>query len=95
MALAALWEKSPTPVGRLSCLLLAVCITASGFLTWSQRYLPILKALPTREALAEAWITPVQKIVPQGRTLLIVGNDWNPNSLYYAERSGLAFPTAD
>ena len=24
-----------------------------------------------------------------------LGNDWNPNSLYYAERKGIAFPTAD
>jgi hypothetical protein len=63
-------------------------------MTWSQRYLPILRALPTQEALADAWTKPVQTMVPAKRTLLIVGNDWNPNSLYYAQRKGIAFPTA-
>lgn len=64
-----------------------------GFLNWHQRYRPILDALPSRAELEEAWTRPVQAIVPPQRTLLIVGNDWNPNALYYADRKGIAFPT--
>jgi hypothetical protein len=75
-------------------LVLALTIAVSGFVAWSQRFLPILQALPTRDQFDAAWRKPVQKIVPPGRTILIVGNDWNPNSLYYAERKGIAFPTA-
>ncbi len=95
VAIAGIWESSPGPGPKVACLVLTVCIATSGFVTWSQLYLPILKSLPTQEALAEAWTKPVQKIVTPQRTLLIVGNDWNPNSLYYAARKGLAFPIAN
>ncbi len=33
-------------------------------------------------------------IVPTESTLLVVGHDWNPNTLYYAERKGIAYPTS-
>jgi hypothetical protein len=36
----------------------------------------------------------VHGIVPTESTLLVVGHDWNPNFLYYAERKGIAYPTS-
>jgi hypothetical protein len=95
VALAGIWECHPQSAWpRVVAIAITGCIAISGFVTWSQRYLPILRALPTQEALADAWTKPVQTMVPAQRTLLIVGNDWNPNSLYYAQRKGIAFPTA-
>jgi hypothetical protein len=95
VALAGIWQYRPqSSWPKLAAIGLTSVITISGFVTWSQRYLPILQSLPTQEALAEAWTRPVQRIVPPSRTLLIVGNDWNPNSLYYAQRKGIAFPSA-
>jgi hypothetical protein len=67
-------------------------ITASGFWAWSERFLPLLKGLPEREKLEEAWGLPVRKIVPEGRTILIVGNDWDPTAMYYSQRKGVALP---
>jgi len=81
----------PLPVAVNLCAV--VCI--AGFAAWHQKFLPLLQNLPSREALADVWIKPLQEIVPPERTILIIGNDWNPNSLYYAERKGIAFPTAD
>ncbi|MEN9469330.1 MAG: hypothetical protein RL630_1063 [Verrucomicrobiota bacterium] len=83
--------KWPAPVATVACAV--ICI--AGFAAWQQKFLPILQNLPTREKLAEVWIKPVQDSVPPDRTILILGNDWNPNSLYYAERKGIAFPSAD
>jgi hypothetical protein len=95
VALAGIWEcHSQSAWPRIVAIAITGCIVISGFMTWSQRYLPILRTLPTQEALADAWTKPVQTMVPAQRTLLIVGNDWNPNSLYYAQRKGIAFPTA-
>jgi 4-amino-4-deoxy-L-arabinose transferase-like glycosyltransferase len=96
VALAGIAEcdaKSRWPVPVAASLGAVVCI--AGFAAWQQKFLPILQNLPTREKLAEVWIKPVQDSVPPDRTILILGNDWNPNSLYYAERKGIAFPTAD
>jgi hypothetical protein len=96
VALAGIAEcdpKSHWPVPVAVSLGVVVCI--AGFSAWHQKFLPILQNLPTREQLAEVWIKPVQDSVPPDRTILILGNDWNPNSLYYAERKGIAFPTAD
>ena len=92
-ALAGIWEPlkrggwAPVAAGALSLI-----IAISGFTTWSQRFLPLLQALPARQQLDEAWCKPVQESIPAERPILIVGNDWNPNSLYYAERKGIAFP---
>lgn len=95
VALAGISEFKPEQHWpKITAITLAAAIAVSGFTTWFRNYLPILKSLPTYEQLAEVWIKPVQKVVPPERTLLIVGNDWNPNSLYYAERKGIAFPTA-
>lgn len=80
----------PLPVATALCAI--VC--AAGFVAWHQKFLPILQNVPTREALGEAWIKPVQKAVPPERSVLILGNDWNPNALYYAERKGIAYPSA-
>ena len=94
-ALAGIWECRPRRLWpQAVAATVAFVIATSGFVAWSQRFLPILQALPTREQFDAAWCNPVQKIVPPSRTILIVGNDWNPNSLYYAERKGIAFPTA-
>jgi hypothetical protein len=92
-ALAGIWECRP---GKLWPQITAVALTSmlavSGIVTWFRNYLPILTALPTREQIADAWTKPVQSVVPPERTLLIVGHDWNPNSLYYAGRKGIAYP---
>ena len=94
VALAGIAEcdpKSRWPVPVAVSLGVVVC--TAGFAAWHQKFLPILQNLPTREALAQAWITPVQQAVPPNRTILILGNDWNPNALYYAERKGIGYPT--
>jgi len=94
-ALAGIWEFKPEKHWpKVSALALILGISISGFSVWFRNYLPILDALPSHSQIAEAWIKPVQSVVPPERTLLIIGNDWNPNSLYYAERKGIAFPTA-
>jgi hypothetical protein len=95
-ALAGIAEWSPNarwPLPVAVTLCAVVCI--AGFAAWHQKFLPLLQSLPTREALAEAWTKPLQEIVPPSRTVLIIGNDWTPNSLYYAERKGVAFPSLD
>lgn len=65
---------------------------AFGFQTWHQRRWPVLKKLPTAGELAATWVQPVQQAVPPGRTLIVIGNDWNPAPLYYAQRKGIAVP---
>ena len=93
VALAGVWDFKPAtwwPKAMTIGLTMMICL--SGFLTWRARFLPMLKSLPARQQLEQAWTKPIQDIVPQNRTILIVGNDWNPNSLYYAGRKGIAFP---
>ena len=92
-ALAGIWECRPGKIWpRIVALALTLVITVSGFVTWSLRFLPILQSLPTAEQLDQAWRKPVQQMVPPGRTILILGHDWNPTALYYARRKGIAFP---
>ena len=92
-ALAGIWECRPGKVWpQIVALVLTFTITVSGFVAWNQRFLPTLKSLPTAEQLDEAWAKPVQAIVPPERTMLILGHDWNPTTLYYAQRKGIAFP---
>ncbi len=96
VALAAISESRPMkiwPQSTSAALCAVVCF--AGFAAWHSKFLPILQNLPERGKLAEVWETPIQKAVPADRTVLIIGNDWNPNSLYYAERKGIAFPTAN
>lgn len=92
VALACFDEELPNWGMGIALLVTAVAV-GFGFLHWGMRYRPITDAIPTRAQLEEAWTQPVQAVVPPERTLLIVGNDWNPNSLYYANRKGIAFPT--
>jgi hypothetical protein len=94
VALAAIVECDPKarwPVPSAIAACAAVCI--AGFAAWHQKFLPILQKLPDKEKLAEAWIEPIQKIVPPERSILILGNDWNPNAFYYAERKGIGYPS--
>jgi hypothetical protein len=92
-ALAGIWECRPGKAWpQVVALALALTMVISGFVAWNQRFLPVLKSLPTAEQLDEAWRKPVQAIVPPERTILILGNDWNPTALYYAQRKGIAFP---
>jgi len=96
VALTAIIEFRPKENWpQYTALVLCAALCLAGFAAWHSKFLPVLKNLPEREKLAEVWKTPIQKAVPPGRTVLILGNDWNPNSLYYAERKGIAFPTAD
>ncbi len=93
-ALAGISDFRPDKVWpQATAMTLAALIAVAGFTAWFQRFVPILTALPTREQIAESWTKPVQSVVPLGRTLLIVGHDWNPVGLYYAERKGIAQPT--
>jgi len=95
-ALAGIYEFRPEKTWpQMTALGLATALAISGFLAWSGRFLPILTALPTYEQIAASWIRPVQAIVPPERTMLIVGHDWNPFTLYYAERKGIAQPASE
>jgi len=94
VALAAIVECDPKarwPVPSAIAACAAVCI--AGFAAWHQKFLPILQKLPTHAVLAEAWTKPIQRAVPPERTILILGNDWNPNAFYYAERKGIGYPS--
>lgn len=83
-----------TTWGIVAAYFFAAVVTTLGFVKWSNTYLSMLHNLPEHEQLANAWIDPVQRVIPPERTLLIVGNGWNPNSLYYAQRKGIAFPVS-
>lgn len=76
-------------------LILCIVIVVSGFLTWQSRFLPIWRQIPTYTELNQAWIQPVQRMVPESRSLFILWPNWNPMMHYYAERKGLAFPLSD
>lgn len=95
VALGGIFEFRPEKIWpQVAALALAAVIAVCGFVQWFRNYLPILTSLPSHEQLAEAWIKPVQAIVPPNRALLVVGHDWNPNALYYAERKGIAYPAS-
>lgn len=93
VALAAISDFRPTEVWpQYTATALSAVLCISGFAAWHSKFLPILQNLPDRGKLTETWIGPIQKLVPPERSLLILGNDWNPVALYYAGRKGLAFP---
>jgi len=95
VALSGIFEFKPQKIWpQVTALVLVAAVAVSGFVQWFRNYLPILTSLPSHEQLAEAWTKPVQAIVPPERTLLVVGHDWNPNALYYAERKGIAYPSS-
>jgi hypothetical protein len=73
----------------------ALAFVGTGFLGWANFFNPILKQIPEKKLLLESWTSLVDSTIPMKRTILIIGNDWNPVSLYYAKRKGIAFPTAD
>lgn len=73
----------------------ALTFVGTGFLGWANYFEPILKQIPEKKLLRESWTNLVDSTIPPKRTILIIGNDWNPVSLYYAQRKGIAFPTAD
>ena len=95
-ALAGISEFRPGKTWpHVTALALAAVLALSGFVRWFDKFLPILTALPARAQIADAWTKPVQRIVPPERTLLVVGHDWNPSALYYAERKGIAQPASE
>ena len=95
VALSGIFEFKPQKIWpQVAAFALAAVVAVSGFVQWFRNYLPILTSLPSHEQLTEAWTKPVQAIVPPERTLLVVGHDWNPNALYYAERKGIAYPSS-
>jgi hypothetical protein len=77
---------------RLSALVITIAVAGAGFGTWATGYLPILQSFATHGQLKAAWTEPVQRMIPLPRTLLILGSDWNPVALYYAERKGIGWP---
>jgi hypothetical protein len=94
VALAAISEFRPKDVWpEYTAAALSAVLCIAGLAAWHSKFLPLLQNLPDREKLAEAWIGPIQKLVPPERSILILGNDWNPNALYYAERKGIGYPS--
>lgn len=94
VALAAISEFRPQetwPQYSSAAICAVLCI--AGLTAWHSKFLPILENLPGRDRLAEVWTVPIQKLVPPERSVLILGNDWNPNAFYYAERKGIGYPT--
>lgn len=90
VGVAEMWPGRRWP--RLAALTLTVVVASAGFGTWVTGFLPVLRSFPNHDQLRAAWTEPVQRIVPAPRTLLILGSTWNPTSLYYAERKGIAWP---
>ena len=72
---------------------LCAVLSIAGFAAWHSKFLPVLLNLPDQRKLAEAWIGPIQKLVPPERSILIFGNDFNPNAFYYSQRKGIGYPT--
>ena len=94
IALAAISEFRPKEVWpQYTATALSAVLCIAGLAAWHSKFLPLLQNLPDREKLAEAWIGPIQKLVPPERSILILGNDWNPNAFYYAERKGIGYPS--
>ncbi len=94
VALASISEFRPKQVWpQYTATALSAVLCIAGLAAWHSKFLPLLQNLPDREKLAEAWIGPIQKLVPPERSILILGNDWNPNALYYAERKGIGYPS--
>ncbi|MFA6176540.1 MAG: glycosyltransferase family 39 protein [Phycisphaerae bacterium] len=95
-ALAGIWEFRP---GRLWPQVLTgallLCIVISGFVTWHRRFLPILEMVPERLLFESAWFKPIQRMVPPSKTVIILGKDWEPTALYYAERKGIMVPSTN
>ena len=79
--------------------ILAIAVTlticTSGFIVWSKRFQPILQAIPSRQQFEDSWGIVVRMSVPTNNTILILGNDWNPAALYYAERKGIMLPATN
>ena len=94
VALASISQFRPKEVWpQYTATALSAVICMSGFAAWHSKFLPILQNLPDWEKLTEEWIGPIQKLVPPERSILILGNDWNPNAFYYAERKGIGYPS--
>ena len=91
-ALGGIEERLPGPWLKLAPHAVALIMAACGLFAWKTRFLPILENLPSQQQLTEAWTTPIQRIVPAGKTLVIIGQDWNPTALYYAARKGIMVP---
>jgi hypothetical protein len=92
-ALGGIEERLPGRWPKLAPQAIALVMAGCGLLAWKTRFLPILQKLPSHEQLAEAWTKPIQRIVPVGKTLMIIGQDWNPTALYYAGRRGIMLPS--
>jgi hypothetical protein len=90
VGLAEKWTAQRWP--RLTAMLLTLVVGGAGFWAWTTGFLPILRSFPTHAQLRAAWTEPVKRLVPSPRTLLILGDDWNPTALYYAECKGIAWP---
>ena len=96
VALAGLSEFSPGKIWSvLTALAICALVCSAGFLAWDKSYHALLKNLPTLGTFADVWTKPIQNTIPEGRTLLVIGQNWNPNAHYYAERKGISFPTSD
>jgi hypothetical protein len=94
VALAAISEFRPKDVWpEYTAAALSAVLCIAGLAAWHSKFLPLLQNLPDRGKLAEEWIGPIQTLVPLDRSILILGNDWNPNALYYAERKGIGYPS--
>lgn len=91
-ALGGIEERQPNRWAKLAPHAVALIMAGCGLFAWKTRFLPILKNLPDSEQLAEAWTKPIQRIVPVGKTIVIIGQDWNPTALYYAGRKGIMLP---
>jgi hypothetical protein len=91
-ALGAIEERLPGQWFKLCPPAVALIMVTCGLFAWKSRFLPILQNLPAQEQLTEAWTKPIQTMVPYGKTLVIIGHDWNPTALYYAGRKGIMLP---
>jgi len=92
-ALGGIEERLPGQWPKLAPQAIAVLMAVCGLVAWKARFLPILQKLPDKQQLAEAWTKPIQRAVPVGKTLVIIGQDWNSTALYYAGRKGIMLPS--
>jgi hypothetical protein len=87
--------KAKNPWSSSIAIILCAVVCVAGIAAWYQKFLPILKNVPSIENFTNSWIKPIQKTIPTGQTLLVLSQNWNPNAHYYAERKGISFPTSD
>ena len=92
ISLAAIAERFIAFNRFSAATIITVALILSGFFRWEQRHLPVLEKLISRKQLSNEWSDLIQRILPPGRTMMVIGNDWDPTPVYYSKRKSMSVP---